>query len=123
MEHNSSEARVQLKQKLLNLLKAAPAAGIVLASTTLSVPTAQASFTRAQDQGRLSIEERVAKVRTETPNPAHPGLTLPGSGQGLTPPGSDQNAPETLLAWGNWHNWHNGWHNGWNNWHNWHNWW
>jgi len=112
MEHNSSEARVQLKQKLLNL-----------ASTTLSVPTAQASFTRAQDQGRLSIEERVAKVRTETPNPAHPGLTLPGSGQGLTPPGSDQNAPETLLAWGNWHNWHNGWHNGWNNWHNWHNWW
>jgi hypothetical protein len=111
MEHHSSEARVQLKQKLLNLLKAAPAAGIVLASTTLSVPAAQASLTRVES--RLSIDERVAKVRTETSNPAHPGLNLTGS---------DQN-PETLLAWGNWHNWHNGWHNGWNNWHNWHNWW
>jgi hypothetical protein len=116
MEHHSSEARVQLKQKLLNLLKAAPAAGIVLASTTLSVPTAQANLTRIQGsltQGRLSIEERVAKVRTETPSPSHPGLMLPSSGQ---------NSPETLLAWGNWHNWHNGWHNGWHNWHNWQNW-
>jgi hypothetical protein len=111
MEHHSSEARVQLKQKLLNLLKAAPAAGIVLASTTLNVPTAQANLTRVES--RLSIEERVAKVRTETPNPAHPGLNLPGS---------NQNSPEALLAWGNWHNWHNGWHNGWGNWHNWHNW-
>jgi hypothetical protein len=116
MEHHSSDARVQLKQKLLNLLKAAPAAGIVLASATLSVPTAQASLTRAQDrvtQSRLSIEERVAKVRTESANPAHPGLSLLGN---------SQNSPETLLAWGNWHNWHNGWHNGWHNWHNWHNW-
>jgi hypothetical protein len=109
MEHHSSDARVQLKQKLLNLLKAAPAAGIVLASTTLSVPAAQASLTRAH----LSIEERVAKVRTESPNPSHPGLNLPGS---------KPNSSETLLAWGNWHNWHNGWNNGWHNWHNWHNW-
>lgn len=112
MEHHSSEARVQLKQKLLSLLKAAPAAGMVLASTTLSVPTTQASLTRAES--RLSIEERVAKVRTESTNPAHPGLSLPGNGQ---------SSPETLLAWGNWHNWHNGWPNGWHNWHNWHNWW
>jgi hypothetical protein len=110
MEHHSSDARVQLKQKLLNLLKAAPAAGIVLAST-LSASTAQANLTRVES--RHSIEERVAKVRTETPSPSHPGLNLPGSSQN----------PETLLAWGNWHNWHNGWHNGWNNWHNWHNWW
>ena len=104
MEHHSSEARVQLKQRLLNLLKAAPAAGIVLASTTLSMPAAQANLSRAH----LSIDERVAKVRTEAPSPAHPGLSLPG-----------QNSPDTLLAWGNWHNWHNGWHNGWHNWHNW----
>jgi hypothetical protein len=110
MEHNSSEARVQLKQRLLNLLKAAPAAGIVLASTTLSVP-AQANMTRVES--RLSLEERVAKVRTENPV-HHPGLNLPGN---------NQQSPETLLAWGNWHNWHNGWHNGWSNWHNWHNWW
>lgn len=115
MEHNSSDARVQLKQKLLNLLKAAPAASIILASTTLSVPTAPASLTQGSlSQARLSIEERVAKVRTESTNPTHPGLSLPGSGQ---------NSSETLLAWGNWHNWHNGWHNGWHNWHNWHNWW
>ena len=108
MEHHSSEARVQLKQRLLNLLKTAPAAGIVLASTTLCMPTAQANMSR----GHLSIDERVAKVRTESPSPVHPGLSLPG-----------QNSPNTLLAWGNWHNWHNGWHNGWGNWHNWHNWW
>jgi rSAM-associated Gly-rich repeat protein len=110
MDNVSSEARVQLKQKLLNLLKAAPAAGIVLASATLSVSSAEASFTRAEP--RLSIEQRVANVRNHSADPNHQTI-LPGTGT---------ESSETLLAWGNWHNWHNGWHNGWSNWHNWHNW-
>jgi hypothetical protein len=111
MEQAHSEVRVQLKQKLLNLLKAAPAAGIVLASATLSISTADASLTRVQP--RLSIEDRVANVRNQSAQEAHPGTLLPGRGH---------DSSETLLAWGNWHNWHNGWHNGWHNWHNWHNW-
>ena len=108
MEQVHSDVRVQLKQKLLNLLKAAPAAGIVLASATLSISTADASLTRVQP--RLSIEERVTNVRNQSPRQAHPGTALPGTGN---------DSAETLLAWGNWHNWHNGWHNGWHNWHNW----
>jgi len=111
MEQVNSEVRVQLKQKLLNLLKAAPAAGIVLASATLSISTAHASLTRVQP--RLSIEERVTNVRNQSPQLPPPGTALPGTGH---------DSAETLLAWGNWHNWHNGWHNGWHNWHNWNKW-
>jgi hypothetical protein len=111
MEDVHSEARIQIKQKLLKLLKAAPAAGIVLASTTLSVPSAEASISHAPP--RISIEERVSNVRNQ-----HAKLNLPGTAL----PGTNHQSPETLLAWGNWHNWHNGWHNGWHNWHNWHNW-
>jgi len=111
MEHFSSEARVQLKRKLLNLLKAAPAAGIILASATLSVSPSEASITRPE--ARVSIEKRIADVRSQIAKPDQPGTVLPGTGH---------ESAETLLAWGNWHNWHNGWHNGWHNWHNWHNW-
>lgn len=111
MEHVNSESRVHLKQKLLNLLKAAPAAGIILASASLNVSTADASMTRPER--RLSIEERVTNVRSQIARPADPSAAQPGS----TPA-----SPDTLLAWGNWGNWHNGWHNGWHNWHNWHNW-
>ena len=111
MENVSSEARVQLKQKLLNLLKAAPAAGIVLASASLSVSPTEASLSRVEP--RISIEQRVANVRNQAAKPADSGTALPGT---------EHNPAETLLAWGNWHNWHNGWGNGWHNWHNWHNW-
>jgi hypothetical protein len=116
MEQVNPEVRVQLKQKLLNLLKAAPAAGLVLASATLCIPTADASLTRVQP--RLSIEERVTNVRNQSGQPGHPGTALPGT----VLPGMGHDSSETLLAWGNWHNWHNGWPNGWHNWHNWHNW-
>jgi hypothetical protein len=116
MEQVNPEVRVQLKQKLLNLLKAAPAAGIVLASATLSIPAADASLTRVQP--RLSIEERVTNVRNQSPQQVLPGTAPLGTAR----PGTGHDSAETLLAWGNWHNWHNGWHNGWHNWHNWHNW-
>jgi hypothetical protein len=111
MEPINSEVRVQLKQKLLSLLKAAPAAGIVLASATLSISNVDASPTRVPP--RLSIEERVTNVRNQHSKQILPGNMLPRTGH---------DSADTLLAWGNWHNWHNGWHNGWHNWHNWHNW-
>ena len=116
MEQVNSEVRVHLKQKLLKLLKAAPVAGLVLASASLSISTADASLSRVQP--RLSIEERVTNVRNQSGPQAHPGQALPGT----VLPGTGHESSETLLAWGNWHNWHNGWHNGWHNWHNWHNW-
>src|SRR5262245_41060180 len=106
MDTSKPESHVQLKEKVLQVLKAGAAGSVVLASTALSVPSAEAAMTRAES--RPSIAERAAGVRRLAAEKLE--SSLPGD-------------PQTLLAWGNWGNWHNGWHNGWHNWHNWHNWW
>jgi hypothetical protein len=106
MNHNASETRVQVKEKLLGLARAGLAGGVVLASTTLSTPSAAGAV--SQSDARPCVAERVANVRQQASETAalH---ELPG--------GADN-----LAMWPNWGNWRNGWHNGWHNWHNWGNW-
>jgi hypothetical protein len=106
MEQINPESRVQLKEKLLKLLRAAPASSFLLASATLSIPSADASISRLEP--RPSIEQRVSTLRDQAEQLRT--STAPES-------------KDTLLAWGNWTNWGNGWPNGWHNWHNWHKWW
>jgi hypothetical protein len=104
MEHVEVEAREQIKERLLRLVRAGLAGSLVLASATLDL----AGPAVAAPADRPSLAERAAGVRDRAALQAE--RTAPA-------------AEDTRLAWGNWHNWRNGWPNGWGNWHNWRNWW
>jgi hypothetical protein len=107
MESSTQGPRSALTEKLLRLLQAGTAGGL-LASATVVTPPAQAAPS-PRPESRLALEQRVDHLRKQLP----------------AAPAADEatGRAEDLLAWWNWHNWRNGWPNGWHNWHNWGNWW
>ncbi len=109
MENNTSEPRVDLKAKLLQMLQAG-VRGAVLASLTLATQ-GSAEAARSVEKQQPSLQERIQNLRPPAGSSGEPGAR-PVESSDLLVWGN----------WGNWHNWRNGWHNGWHNWHNWHNW-
>lgn len=87
---------------------AALASLLALAHST----SAETTSCAGPDAARLSIEERVGRIRQSLAAFERPGdvVSLP----------DDAEPPHRVLQWPNWPNWPN-WSN-WNNWRNWNNW-